>query len=143
MNDFFSIVNKYYKLILKIALGVLGGIVTIAAGYALSTVRTAAAYLGGGGWYTFLLVIYWIAVVAVILCGIYKVAEMLVKKGAVSNNGGYNQNVNNFAQPNFNNQVNNGFNAQPQAPQGEKFCPVCGSKIPVGNQFCPNCGNKI
>ena len=138
MDQFFQTVNKFYKTILKIALGVLGAVVTLGAGYGLSAMKALkTTFTGGGGWYTFLLVIYWIAVVAVILCGIYKLVEYLMKNSSSNGN-------NNYAQNNFNQQMNNGFNPQQQAvPQGEKFCAVCGGKIPAGNQFCPNCGNKM
>ena len=32
---------------------------------------------------------------------------------------------------------------QPQQPQGQTFCPNCGTAISPGTVFCPNCGKKV
>lgn len=31
----------------------------------------------------------------------------------------------------------------PQQPQGQNFCPSCGTAIPPGTSFCPSCGRKV
>lgn len=122
MNDFFKIADKYLKPVTIGAGVVLGLAVTYAAGSYLSGMSKLA-----GGFYTFMYVLFWIAFVLLVICGIYA----LFKKYAGS-----------VPQQNAPQQTY----AQPQAqaaPQGEKFCPTCGGKVPAGNQFCPNCGNRI
>ena len=109
MNDFFKIADKYLKPVTTGAGVVLGLAVTYAAGSYLSGMSKLY-----GGFYTFMYVLFWIAFVLLVICGIYT----LFKKYA-------------------------GSVPQQTYPQGEKFCPTCGGKVPAGNQFCPNCGNKI
>lgn len=121
MNDFFKIADKYLKPVTIGAGVVLGLAVTYAAGSYLSSVSKLA-----GGFYTFMYVLFWIAFVLLVICGIYTLFKKYA--GSVPQQN---------AQQTY---------AQPQAqaaPQGEKFCPACGGKVPAGNQFCPNCGNKI
>lgn len=163
MNDFFQKFDKYYKLVSKIAFGVLAGIVTIGAGYGLAAIRATAGLFGAAGWYTFLLVIYWLAVIAAVLCVVYKVAEFFVRKNSytpnryIDTNANYNQqaaqqnyyNQQQGYQQNYNQQAaQQGYQQQAQQQQqgnasADSFCSNCGAKVPAGNSFCPSCGNKL
>ena len=126
MEQFLNIAEKIYKPVIAVAGGILGLIVLYMAGYSLSAASALA-----GGWYTFVYVIYWIALIALIL----GVAFIVVKKLLSSNitiNSTQNQNYTAASAP-----VNNAQAA------GEKICPVCGAKVAPGNAFCNSCGNKM
>ena len=66
MNDFFKIADKYLKPVTTGAGVVLGLAVTYAAGSYLSGMSKLA-----GGFYTFMYVLFWIAFVLLVVCGIY------------------------------------------------------------------------
>lgn len=123
MNDF---MEKYFK---KIAKGIaifLGIMVIIGAGLGINAMRhsLSVAYAGNTSFYTFLLVLYWIAVGLAIACIILKIAAKYMGNSAPAQNT--------YTAP------------QPMPQQtAEKFCPNCGNKVPTENQFCNNCGSKI
>ena len=66
MNDFFKIADKYLKPVTTGAGVVLGLAVTYAAGSYLSGMSKLY-----GGFYTFMYVLFWIAFVLLVICGIY------------------------------------------------------------------------
>lgn len=66
MNDFFKIADKYLKPVTIGAGVVLGLAVTYAGGSYLSGMSKLA-----GGFYTFMYVLFWIAFVLLVICGIY------------------------------------------------------------------------
>ena len=66
MNDFFKIADKYLKPVTTGAGVVLGLAVTYAGGSYLSGMSKLA-----GGFYTFMYVLFWIAFVLLVICGIY------------------------------------------------------------------------
>ncbi len=129
MNDF---MEKYFK---KIAKGVaifLGIMVIIGAGIGINAMRNslAAAYSGNTSFYTFLLVLYWIAVGLTIACIVLKIAVKFMGNSAPMQNT-YSAPQQAVSQP------------MPQQQSADKFCPNCGNKVANGNQFCNNCGSKI
>lgn len=122
---------------------------------------------GGGGFYTFLLVMYWILILP---AAFFKVVKTLEETGVLAKikSAPANPNMgmqNNFAQP-----VNNNYNnipaqqsapapapvqptpapapvptpapAEAQAASG-KVCPSCGAAVAADSQFCVNCGTKV
>ncbi|MDO4944811.1 MAG: zinc ribbon domain-containing protein [Ruminococcus sp.] len=128
MNDF---MEKYFK---KIAKGIaifLGIMVIIGAGLGINAMRhsLSVAYAGNTSFYTFLLVLYWIAVGLAIACIILKIAAKYMGNSAPAQNT-YTAPQQAVPQP------------MPQQA-AEKFCPNCGNKVPAENQFCNNCGSKI
>lgn len=119
MNEF---MEKYFK---KIAKGVtifLAVMVIIGGGLGINAMRKSlsVAYSGNTSFYTFLLVLYWIAVGLTIVCGILKIAAKYM--------GNSTPTQNTYTAP---------------QPTGEKFCPNCGNKVADGNMFCNHCGTKI
>ena len=116
------------KYIAKISSGVkvfLAVMVTIGAGLGIYAMKTIEFY--DSGFYTFLFVMYWIAVALEIVC----LGLKLVVKLSAANVASAQQQ---YSQP-----------AQPvQAPVGgEKFCQNCGAKVTGSSQFCSVCGNKV
>lgn len=130
MNEF---MEKYFK---KIAKGVtifLAIMVIIGGGFGINAMRKSlsVAYSGNTSFYTFLLVLYWIAVGLTIVCGILKIAAKYMGNSAPAQNT-YTAPQQAVPQP----------TVVPQ-PTGEKFCPNCGNKVADGNVFCNHCGTKI
>ena len=130
MGKFFEIVDKFYKPVAKGA-GIFLGLLAL---YVIGTTIHAASIFSG--WFTFLYVLYWIAVVALILSGIYVAFKWFVnhsnaaapQQAQAANTYAQQQNVqNNAAATN----------------DGAKVCSACGATVAAGNQFCQNCGNKI
>jgi len=127
MNDF---MERYFK---KIAKGVaifLGIMVIIGAGLGINAMRKnlSVAYAGDSSFYTFLLVLYWIAVGLTIACVALKIAAKFMGNSTPAQNTYTAQQA--IPQP-------------MQQPTSEKFCPNCGNKVADGNQFCNNCGSRI
>lgn len=134
MNQVTDMVEKIFKLALKIAGSILGLIVVYGVGSYLHALSAASGLLGtGGGWYTFLYVIYWIVCIVLILCGVYALLKKFGVIDSMLNNA--NNSQQNFANPSA------PTNAQAQS--GVKYCTKCGAAVPNGNQFCNNCGNKM
>ena len=101
MNDFFKIADKYLKPVTTGAGVVLGLAVTYAAGSYLSGMSKLY-----GGFYTFMYVLFWIAFVLLVICGIYALFKKYAPQGEkfCPTCGG-------------------------KVPAGNQFCPNCGNKI--------------
>lgn len=120
---------------------------------------------GGGGIYTFLLVMYWILILP---AAFFKVVKTLEETGVLTKMKSAPSNPNMGAQNNFAQPVNNNYNNIPtaqsapvQAPTpapvptpaptpapvaqaaSGKVCPNCGAAVSDDSQFCVNCGTKV
>lgn len=137
MKQVTDLVERIFKIVLTVCGAILGLIIVYSVGAFLHSVSAASQYLGGGGgWYTFLYVIYWIVCILLILCGVYALLKKFGIMDSILNNANSNNAQQNFADP-----TATPANAQQQT--NVKYCTKCGAAVPSANQFCNNCGNKM